>query len=73
MSELRLTKREKQLLRRLAAGKTDVEIAFGIGGTAKQISEQRARLLHKLGISTAAEITNAAKRHANLATYRGVT
>ncbi|MBO4228485.1 LuxR C-terminal-related transcriptional regulator [Bradyrhizobium neotropicale] len=60
MSDLVLSSREKQLLRRLAAGKTDREIAARVGGTAKQISEQRARLLGRLGISTAAEVADAA-------------
>jgi DNA-binding CsgD family transcriptional regulator len=40
-----LTPREKQLLRRLAAGKTDAQIAERIGGRVKRISEQRARLV----------------------------
>ncbi|WP_409334763.1 LuxR C-terminal-related transcriptional regulator [Bradyrhizobium neotropicale] len=45
MSDLLLSSREKRLLRRLAAGKTDAEIAARLGGGAKQISEQRGRLL----------------------------
>ncbi|MBR0735165.1 hypothetical protein JQ636_38330 [Bradyrhizobium japonicum] len=44
MSELLLSPREKQLLRRLAAGKTDKEIAVRLGGRAEQVSAQRARL-----------------------------
>ncbi|RTE88556.1 hypothetical protein D6B98_35085 [Bradyrhizobium sp. LVM 105] len=35
----------------MAAGKTDAEIAVRLGGSRKQIAEQRARLLAKLGIT----------------------
>jgi DNA-binding CsgD family transcriptional regulator len=73
MSDLLLSSREKRLLRRLAAGKTDAEIAARLGGSAKQISEQRDRLLHRLGISSAAEIADAAERLASLKSYRGIT
>ena len=73
MSELPLSPREKQLLRRLAAGKTDKEIAGHLGGTAEQVSAQRARLLSKLRISSEMEIAEAARRLAALGTYKGVT
>lgn len=73
MSEILLTPREKQLLRRLAAGKTDREIAAKLGGTAKQIAEQRVRLLGKLRVTSEAEITAAAHRLAEWRTYRGIT
>ena len=46
-----LSPREKRLLRRLAAGKTDAEIAVRLGGTAKQVSLQKARLLARLQIN----------------------
>ena len=72
-TELQLSPREKQLLRRLAAGKTDAEIALRLGGTREQISAQRARLLGRLGIGTAAEIADAAKRLAYLERYKGVS
>jgi len=72
-SELPLSFRERKLLRRIAAGKTDHEIALRIGGTDKQVAEQRARLLGKLGLSTAAEIADAAERLAYSPSYRGVT
>lgn len=62
MSELPLGPREKRLLRRIAAGKTDAQIAVHIGGSAEQVSKQRARLLGRLGISSQAEITAAAQR-----------
>ncbi|MGL3109397.1 helix-turn-helix domain-containing protein [Bradyrhizobium sp. BR 1432] len=73
MRKLPLTPREKQLLRRLAAGKTDHEIAVRLGGTAKQVAGQRERLLAKLGICAPAEIEDAAERLAGWSTYRGVT
>jgi DNA-binding CsgD family transcriptional regulator len=73
MTGLPLSPREKQLLRRLAAGRTDAQIAEQLGGTQKQISEQRTRLLGKLGIGTPAEITDAAERLASWGSYRGVT
>jgi DNA-binding CsgD family transcriptional regulator len=68
-----LTPREKQLLRRIAAGKTDEQIASKLGGTAKQVAECRARLLAKLKITSKAEIADAAQRLAALASYRGVS
>jgi DNA-binding CsgD family transcriptional regulator len=72
VSKLPLSPREKQLLRRLAAGKTDAEIAEH-GGTAQQVGQQRARLLAKLGVSAPAEIADAAERLARYRSYRGVT
>jgi DNA-binding CsgD family transcriptional regulator len=68
-----LTPREKRLLRRLAAGKTDRHIAWRLGGTIEQISEQRVRLLRKLNINSQAEIVDAAERLAKRSKYRGVT
>jgi len=68
-----LSSREKRLLRRIAAGKTDEQIASTLGGTANQIAEQRARLLDKLNISSEAEFVEAAKRLAAFSTYRGAT
>ncbi|WP_234680351.1 LuxR C-terminal-related transcriptional regulator [Bradyrhizobium monzae] len=70
---LLLSPREKQLLRRLAAGKTDAQIARRLGGTAKQIAEQRVRLLAKLSAGASADIADAAERLASCRTYRGVT
>lgn len=57
-----LSPREKQLLRRLALGKSDAEIAMQIGGPAERIAAQRQRLLDKLQISTQDEIAEAARR-----------
>ncbi|MBR0723555.1 helix-turn-helix domain-containing protein [Bradyrhizobium manausense] len=73
MTDVLLSPREKQFLRRLAAGKTDAEIASHLSGKAKQVAGQRTRLLAKLGISSSAEIADAAERLASWGTYRGVT
>jgi DNA-binding CsgD family transcriptional regulator len=73
MTEQLLTPREKRLLRRLAAGKTDRQIAIKLGGRVEQIAEQRIRLLGKLQIASEAEISEAAKRLAEWRTYRGIT
>ncbi|MDA9550008.1 hypothetical protein GPL17_07245 [Bradyrhizobium yuanmingense] len=73
MTDILLSPHEKRFLRRLAAGKTDAEIAVRLGGSCKQIAEQRARLLAKLGITAPEEIVDTAKRLASWSTYRGVT
>lgn len=73
MTDTILSPREKQLLRRIAAGKTDAEIAGRFGGGVKRVAEQRARLLRKLGLSDPAEIVEAAERLASWGTYRGIT
>ncbi|MCP3466471.1 LuxR C-terminal-related transcriptional regulator [Bradyrhizobium sp. CCGUVB23] len=73
MTNLPLSPREKQLLRRFVAGKTDAQIAERLGGTAAQVAEQRVRLLEKLKISAPDEIADAAERLASWGTYRGVT
>jgi DNA-binding CsgD family transcriptional regulator len=73
MSEVPLTPREKQLLRRLAAGKTDAQIAGRFGSDVERVALQRARLLRKLGIRTRTEIAEAAKLLAPSTSYKGVT
>jgi len=55
-----LSSREKQFLRRLAKGKTDEEIAVEIGGTERQIGEQRRRLTERLRIQSHAQLVAAA-------------
>ena len=61
-----LSSREKQLLRRLAQGKSDKEIARQIGGTEVQIAAQRQRLIGKLGIRSPTELAAAAERLARI-------
>ncbi|WP_165127402.1 response regulator transcription factor [Bradyrhizobium sp. 6(2017)] len=55
-----LTTREKQILRRMALGRSDAEIAHQIGGSEAQVATQRLRLLRKLNIYLHAEIIEAA-------------
>jgi DNA-binding CsgD family transcriptional regulator len=68
-----LSPREKQLLRRLAAGKSDAAIASHFGTPAKQVAEQRKRLLEKLGIKSEEEIAEVATQLALWPTYKGTT
>jgi hypothetical protein len=42
MVDVLLSSREKKLLRRLASGRSDAQIAREIGGTEKQVAAQRA-------------------------------
>jgi DNA-binding NarL/FixJ family response regulator len=57
-----LTSREKKLLRSMALGLSDHEIAIRIGGTEAQVATQRLRLLVKLNICSECEIAEAAER-----------
>jgi len=57
-----LTSREKKILRRMALGRSDREIANEIGGTEAQVATQRLRLLVKLNICSKCEIAEAAER-----------
>ena len=59
-NDLILSPREKQLLRRLAVGKSDRVIACEIGGTQQQIGVQRTRLIAKLHIHSQAQLVTAA-------------
>jgi DNA-binding CsgD family transcriptional regulator len=62
-----LSPREKRFLRRLAAGKTDAEIAVRLGGTVEQVSKQRVRLLARLQINSPDEIADASQAIGGLA------
>jgi DNA-binding CsgD family transcriptional regulator len=55
-----LSPREKQLLRRVALGKSDRVIACEIGGTQKQIGVQRKGLVEKLKIQSRGELVTLA-------------
>ncbi|WP_375784641.1 response regulator transcription factor [Bradyrhizobium sp. Pha-3] len=61
-SGLPLSPREEQLLRRMALGRSDAEIARQIGGTEAQVATQRLRLLRKLKIRSKADIVEAARK-----------
>jgi DNA-binding CsgD family transcriptional regulator len=73
MEEPILSQREKRLLRRLARGYPDHAIAIQIGGRDDQVSEQRARLLQKLQLSSRSEISDAAARWAPWPSYELAT
>ena len=62
MTTLILSPREKKLLKRMALGRRDAEIAVQIGGTEAQVSIQRLRLLRKLNIKSQAQLMDAADR-----------
>jgi DNA-binding NarL/FixJ family response regulator len=63
-----LSPREKALLRRLAEGKSNKQIAQQIGGTEGQIAVQRQLLIDRLGICSPTELAAAAERLARLGT-----
>ena len=57
-----LSPRDKLMLRRLAQGKTDHQIAVEIGGRQDQVALQRERLLQKLRIGSQEQLTAVALR-----------
>jgi DNA-binding NarL/FixJ family response regulator len=58
-----LTPREVEVLRRIAEGQSTKEIAFALGVSGKTAETHRARLMHKLHLSSVAELTRFAVRH----------
>ena len=58
-----LSDREFHVLRRLAAGKTNGEVAEELALSAKTVSTYRTRTLRKMGMRTNAELTQYAVRH----------
>jgi len=59
---LALTERERLLLRLVAEGKRNKEIADALQVTAKSVESYRSRLMHKLHCNSAAELTRYALR-----------
>ncbi|MGC3957100.1 MAG: response regulator transcription factor [Verrucomicrobiota bacterium] len=57
-----LSERERQLLRLVAEGKRNKEIAETLQVTAKSVETYRSRLMHKLNCNSAAELTRYALR-----------
>jgi len=57
-----LTEREKQLLRLIAEGRRNKEIASQLGITTKSVETYRSRLMKKLGYASAAELVRYAVR-----------
>ena len=60
-----LTPREKLLLRRLAHGRTDKQIAAEIGGREDQIGWQRRRLIERLQIRSPEHLEALAREFAS--------
>jgi DNA-binding CsgD family transcriptional regulator len=58
--------REKRLLRRFAAGKTDIEIARELGDMESRVAVQRQRLAEKFQIATHEELISFANKLAPL-------
>jgi len=73
MREPILSPREKQHLRRIAAGKTDQEIREKLGGTLEQIAEQRDRPLKNLRSVLGLKLTKQLSCLAHWKAYRGIT
>jgi len=54
--------REKKLLRRFAAGKTDIEIARELGDIESRVAVQRQRLAEKFQIATHEQLVEVANK-----------
>ncbi len=61
-SHVKLSAREFEVLRMIAAGKSGKEIAYELSLSFKTISTYRTRLLHKLGLHSSAELVRYATR-----------
>jgi DNA-binding NarL/FixJ family response regulator len=59
-----VTERERQILRQLTRGKTNKEIARLLGLSARSVETFRFRLMKKVGVRNAAELTKFALEHA---------
>jgi two-component system response regulator NreC len=59
----KLTPREREVLRLIALGHTSVEIAQKLGLSPRTIETHRARIHHKLGLDTRAELVHYALQH----------
>jgi DNA-binding NarL/FixJ family response regulator len=58
----RLSDREFEVLKMIASGKTVSQVAEELGLSVKTVSTHRARILHKMGMRTNAELTHYAIR-----------
>ena len=58
--------REKKLLRRFAAGKTDAQIAVELGDTESRVAAQRQRLAEKFQIDTHEQLVAVANNLARM-------
>ena len=66
----RITPREIEIIRLLAAGKTNKEIAPRLGITVRTVETHRAKIMFRLGLHSLAELMHYAMRH-GLATVQG--
>ena len=57
-----LTPRQREILRRIAAGNAAKEIAFDLGISAKTVESHRAQIMERLGIHDVAGLTRYAIR-----------
>jgi len=62
-SRERLTPRERQILKLLAEGSTNKEIAFSLGISTKTASGHRTKLMHKLGLTSISSLVRYAIRN----------
>jgi len=68
--EIRPTIREIEIIRYLAEGKVNKEIAAELGISVSTVETHRARIMHKLGIHSLAELIHYALRHGIVASPR---
>jgi len=66
-SEVRPTRRELDVIRLLAEGKTNKEIAIELGIANSTVETHRARILFRLGVHSVAELIHYAIRHSIIA------
>jgi DNA-binding NarL/FixJ family response regulator len=66
----RITPRESEIIRLVAEGKTNKEIAAQLGITVRTVETHRANIMLKLGIHSLAELIHYAMRH-GIATVQG--
>lgn len=69
-TEVRLTPRESEIVRLLAEGKANKEIAPQLGITVRTVETHRAKIMLKLGLHSLAELIHYAMRH-GIATVQG--
>jgi two-component system response regulator NreC len=67
---VRLTPRENEIVRLLAEGKANKEIAPQLGITVRTVESHRAKIMLKLGLHSLAELIHYAMRH-GIATVQG--
>lgn len=63
----RLTRREQEVMRHVAQGKSNKEIAAELGTSEKTIKVHRGRVMHKLGVTSVVDLVHLTQRAAGLA------